>query len=361
MPPTVRDNGANPETPSDQRIVPVRLPAADADSTGARKWVVLEAPDNLLIPRKLEQQGLAGYEPEALACFLASLGEADDGAVWDVGTNVGVYGLVARALTDRPVRGFEAVPDLASTATDAAVTNGLPYPVEAAALGAEPGEATFYLSDGSDTSNSLAAGFRPSSRSLTVPVDTLDEVVERTGEHPAVLKIDTETTEPDVLRGGAKTIAEHRPWILCEVLARSYCGPALMDVVQEWDYHWYHIKGEFPLAPADEIKGDNSAMMWLFAPEPPSPEFWDAAQRWRDRLAACGPAGPISELYRTRRELKAARKATKLARGELKALKTSATMEVGRIVTDVARRPIRGTWAAPRRAMRLWRSRRRAS
>jgi FkbM family methyltransferase len=347
-----RQDGPPTEAP---RVVPVRLPETTA---GRRRWLVVEAPPHLLVPRRLQQAGLAGYEPEAMACFLAALDAAGDGTVWDIGANVGVYGLVARALTNRAVRGFEAVPDLASLASTVAAANGLAYPVEGIALGAEPGIATLYLSDRSDTSNSLAAGFRPSSASLDVPVETVDAIAVKTGERPAVIKIDTETTEPEVLRGAAKTVAEHRPWILCEVLARPYCGPALMEAVASWGYHWYHLAGEFPPAEAAEIRGDNDAMMWLLAPEPPSQAFWDAARGWHDRLAACAPVEPASEVAYLRRQVRNARASAGELERRLTALNGSATMEAGRIVRDVARRPVRGGLEAPGRALRLWRSRR---
>jgi FkbM family methyltransferase len=353
MAPPARQDDAPTGAPP--RVVPVRLPDATA---GQRRWLVVEAPPRLLVPRRLQQAGLAGYEPEAMACFLAALDSVGDGAVWDIGANVGVYGLVARALTGRAVRGFEAVPDLASLASTIAAANGLAYPVDDLALGAEPGVATLYLSDRSDTSNSLAEGFRPSSTSLSVPVETVDAIAAKTGECPIVIKVDTETTEPEVLRGAAKTVAEHRPWILCEVLARPYCGPALMDAIASWGYHWYHLAGEFPLAPAAEIRGDNDAMMWLLAPEPLPEAFWDAAQRWRDRLAVCVPVEPATEVADLQREVRKARNSTKKAERRLAALNDSATMEAGRIVRDVARRPVRGGLEAPGRALRLWRSRR---
>lgn len=291
-----------PELQLRTRVVPIRLPVSPNSPSAAaqRKWIVLEAPANLVVPKFLERDGLAGYEPKALACFLAAIGAAHDGAVWDVGANVGVYGMVARALTDRAVRAFEPEPDIAALALRTAVSNGLFHPVETLALGSERGSATFYLSDRGDSSNSLARDFRPSSRSLTVAVETVDEIVARTGEHPAVLKIDTETTESDVLRGAAKTLADHRPWILCEVLSRTRYGRELMEVMGPWGYHWYHIAGEFPLAPAAEIRGDNSDTMWLFTPEPVPPEFWNDAQEWLDRLAECAPNDVMTSLRRTR-------------------------------------------------------------
>jgi hypothetical protein len=131
-----------------------------------------------------------------------------------------------------------------------------------------------------------------------------------------------------------------------------------MEAVASWGYHWYHLAGEFPPAESAEIRGDNDAMMWLLAPEPPAPAFWDAAQGWRDRLAACVPVEPASEVADLQRQVRRARASTRKVERRLAALNDSATMEAGRIVRDVARRPFRGGLEAPGRALRLWRSRR---
>jgi FkbM family methyltransferase len=275
------------------RVMRLRLPTPPQGSVpegASRQWLVVEAPTHCYIPKVLEQKGLAGYEPEALACFLAATAVARPGAVWDIGANIGVYGLLARALTRRAVRGFEPSPDLAHLADDISVANGLPYPVERIALGAQTGTATLYLSDVTDSSNSLAAGFRPSSQTLLVPVETVDDVVRRTGETPAVLKIDTETTEPDVLRGAEHLIRVHRPWILCEVLANR-SEKALMEVLRPWQYRWFPVSDDLPFADVDSIRGDPSYhnLMWLFTPEPPGQQFWDLVAAWRKELTSCGP------------------------------------------------------------------------
>jgi FkbM family methyltransferase len=275
------------------RMLRLRLPTPPQGSVPAgasRQWLVVEAPTHCYIPKVLEQKGLAGYEPEALACFLAATAVGQPGAVWDIGANIGVYGLLARALTRRAVRGFEPSPDLADLADNISVANGLPYPVERIALGARTGAATLYLSDVTDSSNSLAAGFRPSAQTLEVPVETVDDVVHRTGETPAVLKIDTETTEPDVLRGAEHLIRAHRPWILCEVLANR-SEEALMAVLRPWRYRWFPISDDLPYAETESIHGDPSYhnLMWLFTPERPNHRFWDLVEAWRKELNSCRP------------------------------------------------------------------------
>jgi FkbM family methyltransferase len=243
----------------------------------------------MYVPRKLAQFGIGGYEPEALACFLAVLDQAPPGPVWDVGANVGIYGLVARAATDREVIAFEPTPDLAKVARTAAADSGLPYRVMEIALADQMGEMTLYLSDITDSSNSLNAGFRKSSEQIMVTVDTADHLVE-THElrPPAALKIDTETSEPEVIRGALNLIRERRPWILCEVLAGA-TPDRLNDVLSGLDYAYYHITGELPYERKPQIHGDpkHKHLMWLFAPQPVNDEFFDRIRLWSAELQRC--------------------------------------------------------------------------
>ena len=261
------------------RVVPIALPPG-----ARRRSLTMTAPPDMLVPRRLAERGLAGYEPESMACFLAQADVAGPGAVFDIGANVGIFAALASALTDRRVVAFEPAPELVAAARRFAADNRLGFTTEPLALGAENGTATFYLSDSSDTSNSLAEHFRSSSAQITVPVETLDDYVARTGVVPAVLKVDTETTEPDVIAGAVQTITEHRPWILCEVLANRV-EERLTEVMAPLGYHWYPISEEIPFQEAYKIVGDHTYrnLNWLFAPRRPDERFWSAV---RERLAA---------------------------------------------------------------------------
>jgi FkbM family methyltransferase len=237
------------------------------------------------VPKRLAETGLVAYEQHALECFLALVGTAGPGAVLDVGANVGLYALLAGATSDRDVRAFEPTPDLAAVARRAAARNDLDVVVEEVALGREAGTATFFLSDRTDSSNSLAEGFRESSRQLDVTVETLDGFCARTGVVPAVLKVDTETTEPDVLAGAAATIAAHRPWIMCEVLHGRREGE-LAEVMAPHGYTWYHLRGEDDPQPVETLDGDPGYgdLMYLLAPEPVDASFWALTRAWRAAL-----------------------------------------------------------------------------
>ncbi|WP_328476486.1 FkbM family methyltransferase [Actinoplanes sp. NBC_00393] len=277
--------------PPQPRVVPIALPSASPDRAQAAARITMTAPARMLVPRKLAESGLAAYEPSAMACFLAALDVAGPGEVLDIGANVGIYAAVASALTNRRVRAFEPAPELAGVAQQVATDNSLGYTVESLALGAENGTATFYMSDSSDTSNSLAEGFRESSEQLQVTVETLDSYAARTGVVPAVMKVDTETTEPDVLAGGAATILEHRPWILCEVLA-GRGEDRLAAVMAQFGYHWFHVTSEVPYQERTEIEGDRTYehLMWLFTPEVPDERFWAAVRTRTVDLEQCTPS-----------------------------------------------------------------------
>jgi FkbM family methyltransferase len=253
------------------------------------RTLTIRTPERTYVAQLLAETGLRGYEPDTLACFLAAISERGSAPVFDVGANIGVFSWLAAALTTADVVAFEPTPDLAAQMRAICSANGLPVTVEEIALGAAPGTAELHLSDKTDSSNSLRAGFRPSHRSVSVPVETIDGYVGRTGTTPAVLKIDTESTEPDVLRGATGLLTDNRPWIICEVLA-GRTEADLTAILEPFDYAWYRIDGSGPLERRVRIEGDPTYahMNWLFAPEEPGPAFWQAFAAWRGSIAAIG-------------------------------------------------------------------------
>jgi FkbM family methyltransferase len=274
--------GRRPSAP--ERVVDLAMPA----SAGApQRSLRIRTPVRTYVSLLLAESGLAGYEPDTLACFLAAIEERGSAPVFDVGANIGVFSWLAAALTPATVVAFEPTPDLAALMRSICAENDLAVRVEEVALGAAPGRAELHLSDKTDSSNSLRKGFRPSRRSVSVPVETIDSYVARTGLTPAVLKVDTESTEPDVLRGAAGVLAANRPWIICEVLA-GRTEADLTPILQPLGYSWYRIDGPGPLEQRSVIEGDPTYahMNWLFAPESPSPAFWQAFGAWRSALAA---------------------------------------------------------------------------
>jgi hypothetical protein len=97
------------------RTFDLRLPAPPVP--GKRlipSTIRIEAPSGLYVPRLLEASGFAGYEPDATACFLAAIDEVEATAAFDIGANVGVFAVLAAAVTSADVTGFEPTPDIAA-------------------------------------------------------------------------------------------------------------------------------------------------------------------------------------------------------------------------------------------------------
>ncbi|QBI55789.1 FkbM family methyltransferase [Streptomonospora litoralis] len=278
--------------PPPAREFELPLPRRDGDLDAEPAALAFSAPRGLWVPRKLENRGLAGFEPETVACFLAALDYARPGAVLDVGANVGLYGLLAAARCHRAVYSFEPTPRVAAAARKLAAANDLPVEVVELAMSDRSGEAALSISSMSDASNSLAEGFRPSTDRIQVEVDTLSGWCERTGTSPAVIKIDTETTEPDVIAGGHDVLRESRPWVFCEVLPGHGAEKRLMESLRPLGYTWYQLNGELPAPAPATIDGpgaDHHQRMWLFAPERPTDAMWKRADEWSRALRDCAP------------------------------------------------------------------------
>jgi FkbM family methyltransferase len=259
-------------------------PAVRAEAIATR--LHFEAPWKSYVPRLLEESGVAHYEPETMAAFLAAISTLEAGEAFDIGANVGIFSLIAAATTTARVTGFEPTPQLAETYRTVATANALPCEIEEIALGAGNGTATLYISAKTDSSNSLVAGFRPAAGTVEVPVERLDDYIARTGRRPAVMKMDTETTEPDVLAGAPDTLRAIRPWIICEVLA-STTEARLTELLRPAGYRFHHL-GEGGPVEREAIAGDATYRYrdWLFTPDPLPTAFATHYQAWHRAILA---------------------------------------------------------------------------
>ena len=86
------------------QLGPVVRPAA------APRLVTLTAAYHSHIPSVVEQHGVAGYEPETMAAFLAAISFLKAGDVLDIGANVGLFSIVGAATTTATITGFEPRP-----------------------------------------------------------------------------------------------------------------------------------------------------------------------------------------------------------------------------------------------------------
>ncbi len=151
---------------------------------------------------------LTRVEPDVEDALLAHLAPGD--AMWDVGANIGWFSLLAaRAVgPSGEVTAFEPALRNAAQITLNAARNGVSVTVVGAAVSDRSGWGRF------DDLSSLTGRLSAAGGAI-VPMVTLDEWASGHGA-PAVVKIDVEGAELDVLRGAGTVLAAARPVILCE-------------------------------------------------------------------------------------------------------------------------------------------------
>jgi FkbM family methyltransferase len=138
----------------------------------------------------------------------------------------------------------------------------------ASAVGERDGAAEFYyVGTTLPTSSSLSFNFMRSAENLesdTIPVTTLDSFVrDKMIDRLDLVKIDTETTEPEVLRGMQRTLSRDCPTIVCEVLKGRGTEQALEAVLGPLGYSYYLLTPEGP-RPQARIEGHPEWLNYLF-------------------------------------------------------------------------------------------------
>jgi FkbM family methyltransferase len=220
------------------------------------------------ISNQIFWRGWAGHEPDTTTVFFALAQKAS--AVVDVGAYVGYYALLAaHANPAARVLALEPLPAIYARLVRHVSLNG-PSNVECLmmAAGAREEVATFYHhSHELPTSSSLSRDFMIGIEDLgvsPVPVVTVDRLVrERSIPRVDLVKIDTESTEPDVLQGMRETIARDRPWIVCEVLKGRGAEERLAPMLEPYGYRFYLLTSEGPL-PKNRIEGHPQWLNYLF-------------------------------------------------------------------------------------------------
>lgn len=249
------------------------------------------------VQRQVRRAGLAGYEPETQATLLTlvQLSRRPAG-FFDVGAHIGIYSALIAAVFPPDlvhVTAFEPTPATAAVCRSLADKNRLDMRIEPLALSSTEGTATLFISDKAETSNSLVAGFRPSSQRVEVPMTTLDAYCRANGVLPTVLKIDVETYEVHVLRGALGVLADARPAVVCELLpaAAPEQTSEVLDAMAGIGYQvhrWEVGAGWRPCHPDEVLSHVNGAHRdWLFTPGPLDDRFETAFAEWSTAIAEC--------------------------------------------------------------------------
>jgi len=215
-------------------------------------------------------RGWNGYDPETAPIFFRLAQSAH--TIFDVGSYVGYYTLLgAHANPAAQVFAFEPLPAVFRRLERHVALNGLTnVRCTQAAVGETRGEADFYHGDVElPTSSSLSEEFMRSAdvvRVSRVPILALDDFIEENQiERLDLMKVDTESTEPQVLRGMMRTLRRDSPVILCEVLKDRGSEAALEEILGGLGYRFYLLTPDGPVAQL-HVVGHPEWYNYLFVP-----------------------------------------------------------------------------------------------
>ncbi len=159
-------------------------------------------------------------------------------AVIDVGANAGQFAYMAHVAWPRvPVHSFEPDPRVHARLEAVRARFGITGRSHAAAVGRDPGEVTLHVQADSVNSSLLAHAHEPDRERIVVPCVRLDDEFPAGAPSRALLKVDTQGTELDVLRGATGLLPRCAGVLLEAAVLPSYSGatrlPDLLDFMEE--------------------------------------------------------------------------------------------------------------------------------
>ena len=203
------------------------------------------------VPNQVFWRGWDGYEPEMTPIFWRLATGAR--VTVDVGAHIGFYAILAAIANEHgSVFAFEPLPPVFERLQRNLALNGLENVIAVPlAAGAVDGLAPFFHVPGViPCSSSLSASFmrsHPILESLPVSVVRLDTFARDRGlANIDLIKLDTETTEPDVLAGLGALLARSRPDIFCEVLGHAEAD-ALTSILSPLGYSFFLLTDAGPM------------------------------------------------------------------------------------------------------------------
>lgn len=203
------------------------------------------------VSNQLYWRGLAGYEPETVDVFVRYASAAR--VVIDVGAYVGFYTLLAAQTNPQcRVYAFEPHPQAYARLTRNVTLNRVSNVecLELAAGGVEGESRLWSVRSELPTSSSLSRDFMAAHADvgpIAVRAVRLDRFLDARGAGPVgLVKIDTESTEPQVLCGLGDLLGRDRPAIICEVLPERGSGPELERLLAPLGYRYHVLTSDGP-------------------------------------------------------------------------------------------------------------------
>ena len=213
-------------------------------------------------------RGWGGYQSEMTPLFWRLAAQAS--VTLDIGAHVGFYTVLATTANPScAVYAFEPLGAVFERLERNIRLNGLDNVVaRSEAVGSTDGEAEFFHVPGIiPCSSSLSRTFMkgtPGVESVPVNVVRLDTFASEQGLKTIdLMKLDTETTEPDVLIGMGRLLSDARPDIVCEVLPRAD-GDALTTILEPLDYSFFLLTDAGPQR-RERVIGDERWSNYLFS------------------------------------------------------------------------------------------------
>lgn len=230
----------------------------------------LSSPGDDPIANRVYWWGLEGYEPETARIWFALARRAS--TIFDLGAFTGYFSILASLSSpSAQVHAFEPIPELYERLRKNVALNRLSHVTcVPSAAGRVDGPARFFRgTDAVPSCSSLSRTFAQvhcsSVHEIEVPVVRLDTYASRQGiQTVELLKIDTESTEPDVLAGMPLLLERSHPHIICEVFAGDETGRTLETLLEPFGYRYYLLT-DGGLQPKAHITADSRWRNQLFS------------------------------------------------------------------------------------------------
>jgi FkbM family methyltransferase len=261
----------------------------DVEFSGNRsRFFMLDCEGKDQVVRAVNQYGWKGYEPP-LPLLIARQSFYRQSYFIDVGANTGYYSLLAACTGAPKVWAFEPVPAIRHIFESNVLESGLgqKMTISPNAVGENQGQFDMYLPDDShgliEASASLNPTFRQNhSGKVEVEVVTLDDYFVKNNlielGKPIFIKVDVESLEPQVLKGGDKLLNDYRPTLALELLPGT--DIAFFDNFKKnynYTHYWLNPNNRLDKQ-EDEINLSLSRRDHLFMPKEQESKFWEAMQ-----------------------------------------------------------------------------------
>ncbi len=241
-------------------------------------WHVGDVYDISDVAYGVSQNGVVESNETQLVCaILENLTKDGHITFYDIGANIGYYGLIAGTRYTATVHSYEPTPEYITTIKTAAYLNHIEnrLTTHEVALSDTVTEATLHKSG---SGSSLESDFNADQElpTTTVQTTTLDTEIAKGVPTPDFMMIDVEGHELAVLAGGKEMIQKDHPIIFMELcttlraIGRQYVNPYYtdtIDLLERLGYQVFLLKDSRALEQWDKTKTvDYTAMFLCLSP-----------------------------------------------------------------------------------------------